>query len=93
MLRRRGCCVQHVAVACSSGRLHFLRTTDGAAVGTCDAGGAVRAAPVTDPWLGHVWIASHGRQLTVCKAPGQPAYVLNTSIMIAKFFSPAPIVS
>ncbi|CAL8461978.1 g1509 [Coccomyxa elongata] len=63
--------LQHVAVASSGGRLHFLRTTDGAEVGSCDAGGALKAAPVTDPWLGHIWIASHARELIVCEAPGK----------------------
>ncbi|BDA41299.1 probable enterobactin synthase component F at N-terminal half [Coccomyxa sp. Obi] len=63
--------LQHVAVASSSGRLHFLRTADGTEVGSCDAGGALKAAPVTDPWLGHIWIASHARELLVCKAPGK----------------------
>jgi hypothetical protein len=61
---------QHVAVAASNGQLHFLRTTDGVEVGSCDTDGALKAAPATDPWLGHVWIASHGRQLMICKAPG-----------------------
>ncbi|KAK9909180.1 hypothetical protein WJX75_008334 [Coccomyxa subellipsoidea] len=63
--------LQHVAVAASNGQLHFLRTTDGVEVGSCDTDGALKAAPATDPWLGHVWIASHGRQLMICKAPGE----------------------
>ena len=68
--------MQHVAVASSSGRLHFLHTTDGIEVGSCDAGGALMAAPVTDPWLGHIWIASHARELIVCKSPGTRTLLL-----------------
>ncbi|EIE25078.1 acetyl-CoA synthetase-like protein [Coccomyxa subellipsoidea C-169] len=63
--------LQHVAVAQSEGRLCFLRTADGVEVGSCETGGALRAAPVTDPWLGYIWAASHGRQLNICRAPGE----------------------
>lgn len=61
---------RQVAVACSDGRVCFLSVTSGKLLGTCHAGGALKAAPAVDPWEGHVWVASHGCQVIVCKAPG-----------------------
>ena len=48
----------------------FMSVSDGAVLGRCHAGGALKAAPVCDPWTGAVWAVSHGRRLTVCEPPG-----------------------
>ena len=50
--------------------LVFVSVSDGAESGRCSAGGAIKAAPVCDPWAGAAWVASHGRRLTVCEPPG-----------------------
>ena len=40
------------------------------ALGRCDAGGAIKATLVCDPWTGAAWAVSHGRRLVVCDPPG-----------------------
>jgi len=48
----------------------FLSVSDGAVVGRCYTGGAIKAAPACDPWTGAAWAVSHGRRLTICEPPG-----------------------
>jgi hypothetical protein len=60
-----------LGVASGKGLLYCLDPWTGAVLGEpLDCGGEVKAAPVTDPWCGHWWLVTHGRELLVV-SPGQ----------------------
>ncbi len=59
----------YAVAAAGDGALHCLDLATGRRVGRAvDCGGEFKAPPESDPWLGAVWAASHGRRLTVRRA-------------------------
>eukprot|EP00887_Chlorella_sp_A99_P006889 scaffold2.g6889.t1 len=60
---------QALAVATNDGGLHLLDPCTGEMLGTLDAGGDIRAAPVLDPWLGLLWVPTHAAALLAVSPP------------------------
>lgn len=77
MQRALNLSLQYVAVAVHSGTLEFLDTQTSQIRGSVTCCGELKAAPAVDPWDGCVWIASHGCEMIVCKAPGTPLKLMN----------------
>ena len=64
-----------LGVASGKGYLYCLDPWTGAVQGEAlCCGGEVKAAPVADPWWGHWWLVTHGRELLVV-TPGQQLQV------------------
>lgn len=55
--------MQCLTVPGSNGQIFFLDASSGIVLGTLHAGGDVVAAPAVDPWNGHVWLGTHGKEL------------------------------
>ena len=68
---------QYVVVALLGGDMVFLDSITGRFMCSASCCGELKAAPAVDPWDGHIWIASHGCQLSICTSSGEMTSGLN----------------
>ncbi|KAK9853087.1 hypothetical protein WJX84_002143 [Apatococcus fuscideae] len=74
----------------SHGENYFLDTSSGNVLGMLHAGSAIVAAPAVDPWDGHVWLGTHGKELlrieastqATCLEPGATSKLQNATFNI-----------